>query len=191
MRIALHGVHYRSRNWQLDLLYRMRNPWHLDNECEQCRFDETNKTITAHIGNPTSILEVGCGEGYQSEFLLKICDRLVGIDVNARAVMRAKEKCPKGIFKACELSQLELPEDFNHFRLVTACEVLYYMRDVSAALTRMCELGDWCLVTYYETHGDKLDPYFQDMDGVNSRVIRYNEISWRILWWRNEIGTSF
>src|SRR4051812_34342504 len=88
-RVMLRGVHYRDRHQQLDMLYRVRDPWNLDSPREHFRFEETNRLITREFGHVPNLLELGCGEGYQSRHLEKVCDRLHGCDISANAVERA------------------------------------------------------------------------------------------------------
>lgn len=190
IRIALRGVHYSDQHWKLNLLYKLHNPWSLDDTREQFRFEETNRAISEHLGHIESVLEIGSGEGHQSVALLRICDNHLGIDVSASAVRRAKERCPDGTFQVADLLGPEFPSDGRRFHLVTACEVLYYMRDIPAVITRMSELGEWCLVTYYEDHADRLDRYFETIPGLSSSVIRHNEISWEMHWWKADTGKS-
>ncbi len=67
----------------------------MDAEAQRFRFAETNRIIGEQFGHVGSILEVGCGEGHQSQALLEVCDELVGIDVSARAVERHAVAAPK------------------------------------------------------------------------------------------------
>src|SRR3974390_3434499 len=98
LRTVIRGTHYRQRNRRLDALYWVYDPWGMQSPREAYRFDETNRIIKEHFGQVDRMLEVGCGEGHQSVHLLEICKTLYGIDVSRRAVLRAKRRCPSGIF---------------------------------------------------------------------------------------------
>ena len=71
---------------------------------EQSRFIQTNALIEARIGRVETILELGSGEGHQSEHLSRLCRRLDGVDVSARAVQRAQEKLPNCRFGVGEVT---------------------------------------------------------------------------------------
>jgi trans-aconitate methyltransferase len=184
-RIPLHGVHFADRYGRLDLLYRIRDPWEMETEQQRYRFRETNRLIEEHFGRVGRILEVGCGEGHQSEELLRVCDHLTGIDVSARAVERARERCPDATFAVADVFDGELLRAGEPFDLVLGCEVLYYMKDVASALERFSALGRGCLVTSYAGPARQLDPLLRSMPAVESDTIRHGDASWEAWWWRS------
>jgi SAM-dependent methyltransferase len=184
-RIPLRGVHFADRYGRLDLLYRIRDPWEMETEQQRYRFRETNRLIEENFGRVGRILEVGCGEGHQSEELLRLCDYLVGIDVSARAIERARERCPDATFGVGDIFDSEVLRQEASFDLVLGCEVLYYMKDVAAALERFSALGRACLVSYYAGPAAELDPYLQAIPGVESETVRYGDASWKVSWWSN------
>jgi len=79
---------------ELDTLYMLEDPWHMDSAREQARFAWTNGIISAHFPRLDTLLEVGCGEGHQSLHLSQLCGRLYAIDVSRRALRRASRRCP-------------------------------------------------------------------------------------------------
>lgn len=85
-RLMHRDLRYRDRHRRLDELYRLSDPWEMDSDRERFRFQETNRLIESAFGRPATILEIGCGEGHQSEYLARICDWLTAIDVSARAI---------------------------------------------------------------------------------------------------------
>src|SRR5580700_10350985 len=95
---------------------------------EQARFEWTNQVIGDHLAPLGTILEVGCGEGHQSQYLARQSGELYGIDVSARAVDRARQRCPAGNFAVGDPFTLgsAMPDRYD---LVAACEVLYYVKD--------------------------------------------------------------
>jgi SAM-dependent methyltransferase len=170
MRFALRGVRYKSDYTKLDAIY------------EEYRFAETNRLILEKFGRVGSLLEVGCGEGHQSLQLWKTCDRLIGCDVSARAVKRAGGRCPKGEFLVGDIfSDRVLAR--APFDLVVACEVLYYMSDVGAALRRMRELGRNSLVTYFGGEMETLDSQVLTLPGAASEILEFEGVRWRAAWW--------
>jgi len=182
MRFALRGVTYRDKYKKLNRLYLIGNPWRLDSPGEQYRFAETNRLIAENFGRVGSLLEIGCGEGHQSLCLLNVCDRLIGLDVSIRAVERARKKCPSGEFLVGSLFS-NVADTNALFDLVVACEVLYYMSDVSASLRRMQVLGRNCLVTYWDGVMKDLDPLVLSLPGVVSKIIKFQNTRWRVAWW--------
>jgi 2-polyprenyl-3-methyl-5-hydroxy-6-metoxy-1,4-benzoquinol methylase len=184
-RLPLRGIHFSDRYDRLDLLYRVRDPWEMETEQQRYRFRETNRLIEANFGHVGRILEVGSGEGHQSEELLRVCDELVGIDVSARAVERARERCPQATFGVGDVFDDELVGEGRSFDLVVGCEVLYYMKDVPAALDRFSALGRACLVSYYAGPAKDLDPQLSSIEGLESETIHYEDARWKVSWWRN------
>lgn len=186
VRFALRRVHYTDRADKLDRLYLVEDPWHLQSAKEQGRFAWTNRLIAEQFGRPQGLVEIGCGEGYQSEYLAQACDRLYGIDVSKRAVSRARRRCPEARFAAGDplthrFADMALPAD-----LVVACEVLYYVKDIPRFLDRLSTLGRACLVTYYEGQAASLDPHFAGRSGCGRASFRCDDTEWHAVWWRND-----
>jgi predicted TPR repeat methyltransferase len=186
MRLALRGVHYSDQNKKLDRLYRVKDPWNMESEKERHRFEETNRLILEKFGHVGGLLEVGCGEGHQSQELRRVCDRFHGLDVSSRAVQRAQERCPDLTFMVGEIFDDDLFKSIGRFDLVVACEVIYYMADTQAVIRRLSSLGKACLVTYYEAHAPKLDRYLAEVSGVQTTSFSHSETNWKAFWWRNE-----
>ena len=97
VRWALRGVHYADRAGKLDLLYVVEDPWRMESAREQARFAWTNGLIAAEFSPLETMLEIGSGEGHQSQHLSRLCARHFGIDVSARAVRRALRRRPAAI----------------------------------------------------------------------------------------------
>jgi SAM-dependent methyltransferase len=188
VRLALRRVHYTDRANKLDRLYMVEDPWRLQSAKEQARFAWTNRLIAAQFGQPETILEIGSGEGYQSQRLRQACGRLYGIDVSPRAVRRARRRCPEARFAAGDpltyrFADMPLPVD-----LVVACEVLYYVKDIPRFLDRLSQLGRACLVTYYEGQAPSLDPYFADRPECGRDGFYCDDTRWNAVWWRKAKG---
>jgi SAM-dependent methyltransferase len=187
MRFALRRVHYTDRVDRLDRLYLVKDPWYLQSPKEQARFAWTNRVIAEHFGRPETILEIGCGEGHQSQRLARVCGQLYGIDVSRRAVRRARRRCPEARFIAAadplsfHFDDMALPAD-----LVVACEMLYYVKDVPRFIERISTLGQACLVTYYQAQAASLDPYFAGRLGCRRAQFRCDNAEWCAVWWRND-----
>lgn len=166
----------------MDALYLIRDPWHMDSPSEQTRFAETNRLLLEKFGRIGSLLEIGCGEGHQSIHLQTVCDRLTGLDICGRAVGRARMRCPGGQYFVGDPFSSDIV-DLAPFDVVTACEVLYYMSDPSAALARMRALGRKVFVTYHAKKMEKLDPQVLSLPGTATEILECDGTCWRVAWW--------
>jgi len=180
------------RNWNLgrayagdaramNRLYCLRDPWKLDGPDERFRFAETTRIIKDQIGNHfESIIELGCGEGLQTGDLCDLATRIIGVDVSARAIKRARARqIPNASFQVGNLNTWNSEE----CDLVLACEILYYLDDLEAAYHRLTTLGRWSLVTYHRGAFDRLDPFFASKP-VRRETIKNENCEWRVVYWQ-------
>jgi len=182
VRALQRGTAYAGRSKRFEALYKVADPWNMLSEREQFRFIETNRIIESEVGHVDTLLEVGCGEGHQSQFLQRVCRSLSGFDVSANAVKRASARCPRARFSVADIQSY--PED-ERFDLVVACEILYYVPDVRAAVQRMSKLGSACLVTYLQAGPCQLDPFLTDIEGLQRRTVEFGDTSWQVVWWKS------
>lgn len=174
-----------GRSNEFDTLYLLENPWHLNLAKEQARFAWTNGIVSAHFPRLDTLLEIGCGEGHQSQYLSRFCSRLYGIDLSRRAVKRARARCPNSSFTVGDplaFSFANIPPTID---LVVACEVLYYVEDVPRLIERLSQLGRACLVTYYQGQAEQLDPHFSRLANCKREQFRFDDTEWNAVWWRN------
>lgn len=183
MRVMLRGIHYGDRHTRLDQFYRLEDPWDMNSEAERFRFDTTNRLILNHFGRSKKLLEIGCGEGHQSEKLANICDNLFGIDVSRRAVERAARRCARGRFAVGDVFSVPFLQSEEPFDLAVACELLYYVKDIRAVVTQMQRLGRSCFVTYLGLHHGMLAPFLDELPGQQSEEFSYDDTHWRAVWW--------
>lgn len=176
---AFRGVEFRDNYAAFRAAYLVADPYNLKSAQATYRFQATNRIIQENFGQVHRLLEIGCAEGYQSRHLRLLCDTLHGIDVSAKAIARAKARCPTGHFSAEDLFAIE-----GTFNLVVAAEVLYYMKDIPAVLNRMNRLGSNCLVTYFEPYADRLDHFFAHIPGVREEVFQFRDVRWKAVWWK-------
>ena len=182
MRLILRNVSYSNNYKKLNLFYMINNPWRMDSPGEQYRFSETNRLILEKFGRLGTLLEIGCGEGHQSLYLQQICDRLTGLDVSAKAVQRARSRCPRASFLVGDVFSQEV-DDLGPFDLVVACEVLYYMSDLPATLQRMRAIGCNNFVTYFGGAMKTLDMQILTLPGIASEIFEFEQTRWRAAWW--------
>lgn len=184
-RMLLRGVHYSDRHAHLDILYRVPDPWGLDCSKEKFRFAATNAIIGREFGKVGSLLEIGCGEGFQSVYLSEICDRLHGVDISPVAIKRARERCPGGSFTPTDIGRPRQVSIEAGSDLVVACEVLYYVKALPEFVDRMCGLGSACLITYHAPHRERLAPIIARGRDVRSELICHGDTEWVASWWIN------
>ena len=188
MKFALRGIRQNDAHGRLDRAYTVADPWHMNAEREQFRMTETNRLIQAHLGKRFDrVLEVGCGEGHQSEHLARLASALTGLDVSPKAVERARVRLPSATFLAGDLLAQPWARERGRFDLVTACEVLYYMSDVPRFLRTIDELGGTCLVTYFAPAGRICDAPVMAMPDAKQARFRHEDTEWVAAWW---IGAS-
>ena len=184
-RYALRELSASDNHVGLQRLYALPDPWDMRSEREQSRFKQTNALIEELVGRLGSILEIGCGEGHQSTHLALLCNRLDGIDVSERAVQRARMRAPLCRFGVGEVSALPwtLPVG-ERYDLVVACEVLYYMSDVDAALRAMSQQGRACLVTFFGPSARMVAPRLVGLPGMKRGWFYHEPYVWLWAFWR-------
>lgn len=70
--------------------------------------------LLARLEDDSNVLEVGCGGGAPATKRLAERHRLLGIDISARQVERARERVPKAAFMRADATELELePASFD------------------------------------------------------------------------------
>jgi len=168
----------------MNRLYLFEDPWGLNTTGEHFRFQETARIIRENIGDHfESILEIGCGEGLQTQYLAPLARYIVGLDPSSNAIKRARARgIANASFKVGELtSYAGLAR--GSFDLVMACEVLYYMPDFEEAFEKLNKLGSACVVTYHRGVFESLDNFFSSKK-VISETIRGADCDWRVVYWR-------
>jgi 2-polyprenyl-3-methyl-5-hydroxy-6-metoxy-1,4-benzoquinol methylase len=184
-RYALRDIRANDNHVGLDKLYALPDPWGMTSRREQSRFVQTNEVIERLAGRSGSVLEIGCGEGHQSEYLAKVCDRLYGLDVSATAIARAQCRVPSCDFGVGHLSALPWsPPAGGKFDLVVACEVLYYLSDVDDAVRRMSELGNACLVTFFSPAARLVAEHLIEIPGLQRGWIYHDPYAWLWAYWK-------
>jgi trans-aconitate methyltransferase len=185
MKYALRGVRQNDAHSRLDLAYKISDPWHMNADREQFRFAETNRLIEANVGaHFENVLEIGCGEGHQTEFLMRLAGKMTGLDVSANAIERARRRVPAATFAAGDLYAQPWVAERGRFDLVTACEVLYYMSDIPQFLRTMDELGGTCFVTYFAPAARLCEKPILAMPGAQQTRFAFEDTEWVAAWWQ-------
>jgi len=191
-RLNLRGVERADAHLRLELLYRLNDPWNMASDRERFRFEETSRILRRALVSPAervdSLLEIGCGEGHQSEHLAPLCRSLNGIDISPTAVRRARQRLPGASFVAGDLLAQPWAAERHRFDVVTAFEVLYYVKDMARVLETMSTLGRACIVSYYEPSAPVVEPHLAAMPVEGRERFRFEDVEWRVAWWRNPAG---
>lgn len=185
MKYALRGVGDNDNHDRLDLAYSIADPWNMQSELERARFEATNRVVERAFGRVGTVLEIGCGEGHQTQYLARVSDAQYGIDVSAQAIARARLRMPAAQFAATDLAAQPWGEARHRFDLVTACEVLYYLRDPAATIARMRHLGRHGLVTFFAPACVRVAAHLEAVPGLHKDWIHHKRTSWLIGWWTN------
>ncbi len=188
MKYAMRGVAQADAHDRLDLATKVRDPWRMESEQEQFRVAETNRILHRALIAPAprvgSILELGCGEGHQSEHLMSLCDRLTGLDVSPTAIERARKRLPSAELAAGDLFAQPWAGESKRFDVVTAFEVLYYIKDIPKTLETMSRLGRACIVTYFGPAARRVEQPLMAMPILGRDRFSFGETDWVVAWWR-------
>jgi SAM-dependent methyltransferase len=186
-RYTLRDIGANDNHAGLDKLYALPDPWSMTSQREQSRFEQTNAVIERLAGRVGSMLEIGSGEGHQSEHLARLCDRLYGFDVSARAVARARERLPTCSFGVGRLDDLPWdPPPGGRYDLVVACEVLYYLGDIHDAVRRMSSLGRQCFATFFCPSARLVAQHLVDIPNLQRGWIYHEPYAWLWVSWQGD-----
>lgn len=186
MKYALRGVGGSDNHARLDLAYSVEDPWNMASGLERARFEATNRVIERAFGRVRSVLELGCGEGHQTEYLARLSDAQYGVDVSPQAVERARRRLPGAQFAATDVFGQPWGDQAGRFDLVTACEVLYYLGDPAATIARMRHLGRAGLVTFFAPAARRVGPHLEAIPGLHKDWMFHGGTAWLVGWWRND-----
>lgn len=186
MKYALRGVGGNDNHARLDLAYAVEDPWNMDSALERARFEQTNAVIERAFGRVGSVLELGCGEGHQTAWLSRLSDRQYGVDVSPQAIERARLRVPGATFAATDVFGQPWGEGRDRFGLVVACEVLYYLGDPAATLSRMRALSRNGLVTIFAPACGRIGPHLDAIPGLRKDWIFHGGTAWLVGWWRDD-----
>lgn len=182
---GLRDISDNDNHGQLDRLYRIKDPWNLDSPHEHYRFEATNRLILQEFGKVGTLLELGCGEGTQTAYLRRTCDSMSAVDVSRTAVTRAQARLPDVDFAVGDLRHQPWINSGKRFDLIVACEVLYYVADVSMLLQTVNTVGRACLVTFFTPEAPKLAAIVEAVPNVKKDWIHHRGTTWLVAWWRS------
>lgn len=184
VRFWLRRSKFSGRYSDLQKLYATRDPWNLLSPKEQFRFMAVNDIVRGIAPGCHSLLELGCGEGYQTRKLMEVSRHVTGIDVSELAIARAKQDVADADFhvgRAEDVGQLFAGRRFD---LVTACEVLYYSDDIATAIRGVQDVTDQLLVTSYAARAEHMRDHFSGAGWRRLPDIAYDDTVWECYRWQ-------
>ncbi|MBK9073089.1 MAG: polysaccharide deacetylase family protein [Myxococcales bacterium] len=185
IRRTMKGIARRDAHKRIDFAYRVADPWHMASAKEQFRFAATNKILREQFGDIDTLLELGCGEGHQTEHLAQLARQVTGLDISATAIARAQARVPGAAFETGLVTDERW--EGGRFDVVVACEVLYYIKDLAATLARLDALATrgW-LITYFDgaerVLADDLARFAATRQPVQRNTFRYQDVTWNVMW---------
>jgi SAM-dependent methyltransferase len=183
-RLWLKGSQFSGRYGRLKALYAIEDPWGLGSEREQARFRHANAVIRQFAPDCGALLELGCGEGFQTRHLLEVADRVTGVELSEQAAERARRRCPEAeilVGKAEDAARLLAGRRFD---VITAFEVLYYAQDVAAILAELQAMAPLLVVTNYMGLADRMGGYFEGPGWRRLEDLVVDDVVWRIDVWQ-------
>lgn len=190
-RMLLRKTAFSGAYRRLSMLYSIKDPWNMASAGERHRFAETACMLTDIAPKFESILELGSGEGHQSEFLLQLTDRYLGLELSEKAVQRARQRCPGASFTSGCVEEAGALTQQAAFELTTACEVLYYIPNVGAALADLITRTRYLFVSNYLERAKALRPQFVGPGWRSLPNISHGSTIWECaLWSRDEAGKT-
>lgn len=188
-RYAMRNISSNDNHAGLEKLYALPDPWGMTTEREQSRFRQTNQVIESLAGRVDTLLELGSGEGHQSEHLARLCRQLDGLEISERAVARARERLPQCRFGVGDMAALPWPlPPGERYDLVVACEVLYYFSDIEKTVEQMSRLGSACFVTFFAPSARRVAQHLETLPGMKRGWIFHDPYAWLWAYW--EPGAS-
>lgn len=96
--------------------------------------------------SPQNLLDVGCGEGFLAEHIMKKRPeiKITGLDISQQALKKAKKRVSSVTFKKASI--LKLPFSDNSFDIVLCLEVLEHLKDPLEAIKELSRVTKECCI---------------------------------------------
>jgi SAM-dependent methyltransferase len=182
-RAGLRPGEYSGDYEALKKLYRSRDPWRLQSAKESRRFELTCELVRCLVPSCPDLLEIGSGEGLQTEHFARIARRVTGIELSAVAVERARQRVPQAQFHEGCAEDLKTIVGGRAFDLATACEVLYYSPNAARILRDLREVAPRVLITNHCKQARRLASLFEGPGWRRLADIRVEGTVWRCDLW--------
>lgn len=187
-RLWLRRSQFTGEYGRLKALYSVEDPWDLGSAREQERFALTNEIILRVAPGCGRLLEVGCGEGYQTARLREVCEEIVGIEVSAQAVERARKRCPDVSFRVGRAEDVAELVGAERFDVVTAFEVLYYAKDIERIIADLQKLAPTLVITNFVSRAERMAQYFKGPGWRRAEDLRVGDTAWRVDIWQRPVS---
>ncbi|KQM35879.1 class I SAM-dependent methyltransferase [Sphingomonas sp. Leaf10] len=182
-RAGLRPGEYSGDYDRLSRLYRRPDPWRLDNDGDRVRFERTNALIARIAPGADSLLEIGAGEGMQTEYLARLGARITTIEVSADAVARARERVPDARILHGRAEGVATLVAGQRFDVAVACEVLYYLPDPAVLIAALQRIADRVVVTNYARLDHRIAPLLASDGWQCCDDIRHGRAAWHCHVW--------
>ena len=153
---------YSSNKFIFELIYFFNNPWNLNSKEETYRYKYLNDYLLKKNNNKkySNILEIGCGEGMHTNYLLNISKKIISLDISKNAINKAKKKNIKNVkFHNNIIEKFKTNEKID---LIIASEVIYYIKDIKKFIDSIERFKTNYIITYYAYENYRLKKYFVD-----------------------------
>lgn len=136
--------------------------------------------------NPSSVLDVGCGEGFLSAHLNESMPNVsfTGVDASAGAIEFARDEFGGvGLFEVGDIFDLRFAD--NSIDVVICSEVLEHLEDPGSALTELMRVARVAVVLSVP-----LEPYFKFFNDI-ARALRISPDPEHVQFWSHPRWQDF
>ncbi len=96
------------------------------------------------------VLDIGCGEGYGSNYLSKYAKKIIGIDFSGETIEHAKSNYKKNNIEFMKMDAINLSFPNNFFDVVCFFQAIEHIRDYNkclAEIQRVLKPGGFCIIS--------------------------------------------
>jgi SAM-dependent methyltransferase len=115
---------------------RIAEDWHRDHSQDDWWMEGTDSFIQ-QLSLGARILDVGCGSGVKSEYLIAHGFKVTGIDISKNLLAIAKREVPEGKFSLCSMYDLDSMEETFDGVFAQASLLHIPRKDASAVIQKM------------------------------------------------------
>ncbi|WP_106494950.1 class I SAM-dependent methyltransferase [Lentibacillus sp. Marseille-P4043] len=119
--------------------------------------------IEKHLDKKSSVLDIGCGDGYGSYKLHDVGYHVTGVDLSSEMIHRAKDRVPNEEIEFLQGNVMNLPFDNNSYDGMMAINVLEWTEQPAKALYELHRVlkkdGLLCIGILGPTAGPRTNSY--------------------------------